>query len=175
MSTNEMRRHNWRIQLMATTNTTSRSPHRCQVMSGSCTILNNSDNNQLRDTQATCAVLNGRSLYEFQSADKKESRSEAWEWKKWVNRVLEVRTGGKLSIGRCFLLLLLFSSLLHTLLLHWISAWYKWHCHGFYYLRISVNGRWTIPLHQIHWKAIILCQLVAGHLSLYKYICGMIV
>jgi len=48
-----------------------------------------------------------------------------------VNRVSELRTGGKLSIGRSFLLFLLFSSLLHTLLLHWISAQYKWRRHGF--------------------------------------------
>jgi len=44
------------------------------------------------------------------SGDKEELRSEARERRKWVNRVSELRTGGKLSIGRSFLLLLLFSS-----------------------------------------------------------------
>jgi hypothetical protein len=36
-----------------------------------------------------------------------------------------------LSIGRSFHLFLHFSSLLHTLLLLWISAQYKWRRHGF--------------------------------------------
>jgi len=88
----------------------------------------------------------GRMLYEFGSGGKEELRSEAQEWRKWVIRVSELRTGGKLSIGRFFLLFLLFSSLLfssllfssllfssllHTLLLLWISAQYKWRRHGF--------------------------------------------
>jgi hypothetical protein len=67
----------------------------------------------------------GRMQYEFGSQDEEELRSEARERRKWFNRVLVLRTGGKLSIGRSFLLFLLFSSLLHTLLLLWISAWYK--------------------------------------------------
>jgi hypothetical protein len=66
-----------------------------------------------------------------------------------VNRFLELRTGGKVSIERSFLLFLLFSSLLHTLLLLWISARYKWRRHGFYHLQISVNGRWSFPVRQI--------------------------
>jgi len=48
-------------------------------------------------------------VYEFGSGDKKELRSEARERRKWVNRVSELRTGGKLSIGRSFSSLL-FSS-----------------------------------------------------------------
>jgi len=113
-----------------------------------------------------------RMLYEFGSGDKEELRSEARERRKWVNRVSELRTGGKLSIGRSFLLFLLFSS--PYLLLHWISARYKWHWHGFYHLRISVNGRWSFPVRRIHRKATIRCQSVAGHLSLYEYVRGMI-
>jgi len=52
----------------------------------------------------------GRMQYEFGSGDKEELRSEARELRKWVNRVSELRTGGKLSIGRSFLLFLLLSS-----------------------------------------------------------------
>jgi len=100
-------------------------------MSGSSTTLTNSDNDLRRDTRATSAVLDGRSRYEFGSGDKEELRSETRERSKWVNRVPELRTGGKLSIGRSFRLFLLFSSLLHTLLLLWISAQYKWRRHGF--------------------------------------------
>jgi len=117
----------------------------------------------------------GRMLYEFGSGDKEELRSEARERRKWVKRVSELRTGGKLSIGRSFLLFLLFSSLLHTLLLHWISARYKWRRHGFYHLRISVNGRWSFPVRRIHRKATVRCQSVAGLFSLYKYVRRMIV
>jgi len=54
----------------------------------------------------------GRMLYEFGRGDNEELRSEARERRKWVNRVSELRTGGKLSIGRCFLLF--FSSLLFS-------------------------------------------------------------
>ena len=74
----------------------------------------------------------GRMLYELGSGVKEELRSEARERRKWVNRVSELRTGGKSSIRGSFLLFLLFSSLLfssrlfsslvHTLLLFWISA-----------------------------------------------------
>jgi len=91
----------------------------------------------------------GRMLYEFGSGDKEEFRSEARERRKWVNRVSELRTGGKLSIGRSFLLFLPFSYLLHPSLLLWISARYKWRRHGFYHLRISVNGRWSFPVRRI--------------------------
>jgi hypothetical protein len=49
-------------------------------------------------------------LYEFGSRDKEELRSEARGRRKWINRVSELRTGGKLSIGLFFLLFL--SSLL---------------------------------------------------------------
>jgi hypothetical protein len=52
----------------------------------------------------------GQILYEFGSGDTEELRSEARKRRKWVNRVSELRTGGKLSIGRSFLLSLLFSS-----------------------------------------------------------------
>jgi len=34
----------------------------------------------------------------------------------------------------------------------WISARYKWRRHGFYHLRISINGRWSFPVHRIHRK-----------------------
>jgi len=49
----------------------------------------------------------GRRLHEFGSGDKKELKSEARERRKWGNRVSELRTGGKLSIRRSFLLFLL--------------------------------------------------------------------
>jgi len=45
----------------------------------------------------------GQILYEFGSEDKEELRSETRERRKWANRVSELRTGGKLSIGRSFL------------------------------------------------------------------------
>jgi len=89
--------------------------------------------------------------------------------------VLELRTGGKLSIGRSFLLFLLFSTLLHTWLLHWISARYKWCRHGFYHLRISVNGRWSLAGRQVHQKATVRCQSEAGLLNQYEYVRSMIV
>jgi len=78
-------------------------------MSKSSTTLTDSDNNLRRDTLATSAVLDGRSLNEFGSGDKEELRSEARERRKWVNRVSELRTGGKLSIGLSFLRSLLYS------------------------------------------------------------------
>jgi hypothetical protein len=59
-------------------------------------------------------------LYEFGSGDKEELRSEARERRKWVNRVSELRTGGKLSIGRSFLLLL--SSLLFSILYYFFGS-----------------------------------------------------
>jgi len=142
---------------------------------GSSTTLTNSDNDLCRDTRAKSSVLHGRSLSEFSSGDKEELRSEAPEQRNWVNRVSELRTGAKLSIGRSFLLFLLFSSLLHTLLHHWISARYKWHRHGFSHLRISVKGRWSFPVRRIHRKAAVWCQSVAGLFSLYEYVRGMIV
>jgi hypothetical protein len=42
----------------------------------------------------------GQILYEIGSGDTEELRSEAQKRRKWVNRVSELRTGGKLSIGR---------------------------------------------------------------------------
>jgi hypothetical protein len=47
------------------------------------------------------------------------------------------RTGSLLDV------ILFLSSLL------WISARYKWRRHGFYHLRISVNGRWSFPVRRI--------------------------
>jgi hypothetical protein len=46
----------------------------------------------------------------------------------------------------CFLVSLFSSYLL------WISARYKWRRHGFYHLLISINGRWSFPVRQIHRK-----------------------
>jgi hypothetical protein len=60
-----------------------------------------------------------------------------WVWKS--------RYGDGITFG-CFLVSLFSSSLL------WISARYKWHWHGFYDLRISVNGRWSFAVHRIHRK-----------------------
>ena len=57
----------------------------------------------------------GRMMFEFGSGDKEELRSETRERRKRFNTVSELRTGGKLSIGRSFLLfhfcLLLYLSL----------------------------------------------------------------
>ena len=89
-------------------------------------------------------------LHDFGNVDKQELRSETLEERKWVNRVPELRTGGKLAIGRSFLLIVLFSSLVRSLLLLRILARYKWCQHGFYHLRISVNGRWHCPVRRMH-------------------------
>jgi hypothetical protein len=59
-------------------------------------------------------------LYEFGSGDKEELRSEAWEERKWINIVSELRTGGKLSIGRPFFCF--FSSLLFFVLYYFIGS-----------------------------------------------------
>ena len=148
---------------MATTNAACWSSHWCEVMSGSSTTLPNSANDLCRDTRATSAVLDGWS-----------DVVGMWEWDKeelWS----ESRERRKLSVGCFFLLFLLFSSLLHSLLLHWISARYKWRRHEFYHLRILFNGMWSFPASQIHWKATARCQSVVGLLSLYQYVRGMIV
>jgi len=68
---------------------------------------------------------------EIGSEDQEEFRSETRERRKWVNRVSELGTEGKSLIGRSIILFLLLSSLLHTSLLHWISARYKWRRPGF--------------------------------------------
>jgi len=57
--------------------------------------------------------------YEFGSEDKEDLRPEAREWRKRVNRVSELRTGGKLSMG--VPLLCLFSSLLFAILYYFID------------------------------------------------------
>jgi hypothetical protein len=59
--------------------------------------------------------------------------------------VWKSRYGDGITIG-CFLVSLFSSSLL------WISARYKSRRHRFYHLRISVNGRWSFPVHRIHRK-----------------------
>ena len=94
----------------------------------------------------------GRMLYEFGSGDKEELRSEARERRKWVNRVSELRTGGKLSIGRSFLLFL--SSLLFSTLYYFFGSRQSINGvgTGFYHLRISVNGRWSFPVRRIRRK-----------------------
>jgi len=88
-------------------------------MSGSSTTLTNSDNNLRRDTPATSVVLDGRSLYEFMSGDKEELRSKAREWRKWS---IEFQNSGleeSYQLGVPFFCFsVLFSSLLHTVLLH---------------------------------------------------------
>jgi len=97
----------------------------------------------------------GRMLYGFGSGDMEELMCEARERRKCVNRVSELRTGGKLSIRRSFLLFvlfLLFSSLVHPSSLLWILARDEWRRQGFYHLRISANGRWRFPVHQIRRK-----------------------
>jgi len=59
-------------------------------------------------------------LDEFRSGYKEELRSEAWEWRKWVNIVSELRTGGKLSIGHTFFCF--FSSLLFFVHYYFIGS-----------------------------------------------------
>jgi hypothetical protein len=144
-------RCNGRIRSTATTDAGSGSSHRCQVMSGSSTTL--------RIPTMTYAEIHelrvrywmaGRMHYEFGSGDTEELRSETRERRKWVNRVSELRTGGSNQLGVPFFCF--FSSHLHTLLLLWISARYKWRRHGFYHLRISVNGRWSFPVRRIRRK-----------------------
>jgi len=56
------------------------------------------------------------------------------------------------SIERSFCLFCLFSSLLHTSLLHWILARYKWRRHRFLPPSESVKWRWTIPVRRIRRK-----------------------
>jgi len=134
---------NWRIRSTATTDAGSGSSHRCQVMRGSSTTLTNSDKDLRRDMSYVCGT--------------------GWQVGCCMSSGVEIRknwdprlgSGGKLSIGRsffCFFYSLLFSSHLHTLLLHWISARYKWRRHGFYHLQISVNGRWSFPVRRIRRK-----------------------
>jgi len=94
----------------------------------------------------------GHKLYEFGSGDTEELRSEARKRRAWVNRVSELRTWGKLSIGHSFLLFVLFSSHLHTLLRLWISARYKWRRHAFYHCQISVNWRWSFAVRRMRRK-----------------------
>jgi len=54
----------------------------------------------------------GQMLNECRSGDTEELRSETHEQWKWVHRVLELRTGGKLSIGSFFVLFFRFCSVL---------------------------------------------------------------
>jgi hypothetical protein len=60
-------------------------------------------------------------LYEFKSGDKEVLRSETWEQRKWVNRVLELSTAGKLSIGHSFLQF--FSSLPFYTVYYFFGSW----------------------------------------------------
>jgi len=70
----------------------------------------------------------------------------------------------------CFLVSLFSSSHL------WISARFKWHQQGFYHLRISVIGRWSLPVRQIRRKvAIELYQSVVGLMRSYDCVHRMIV
>jgi len=72
------------------------------------------------------------------------------------NRSIEFRNSEpeeQWSIEHFFCLFLLFSSLLHNWLLHWISAWNKWRWQGLYHLGVSVNGRWRFPVGQTRRKA----------------------
>jgi len=85
----------------------------------------------------------------------------SWVWK-W--RYVDGVTFG------CFLVSLFSSSLLR------ISAQYKWRRHGFYHLRISVHGRWSLPVRRIRRKvAFELYRSVAGLMSSYECVRGMIV
>ena len=73
--------------------------------------------------------MTSRMVYEFGSGDKVELRSETRERRKWVDGVSELGTEECNQLGIPFFCF--FSSLLHTSLLHWISARYKWRRHGF--------------------------------------------
>ena len=152
--------YNWWLPT-ATADAGSGSSHRCQVMSGSSTTLTNSDNDLRRETRATSAALDGRSdAVGIREWDKEELRSESLQRRKVINWAFLSSVSS-----------LLFSS---YLLLHWISARYKWRRHGFYHLPISVNGRLSFPVGRIHRTGTVRCQSVAGLLSLYEYVRGMI-
>jgi hypothetical protein len=70
----------------------------------------------------------------------------------------------------CFLVSLFSSSLL------WISARYKSRRHGFYHLRLSVNGRWSFPVRPIRQKvALELYRSVVGLMGSYDCVRRMIV
>jgi len=61
----------------------------------------------------------GRMQYEFRSRDKEELRSKARVCRKWFNRVSELWTGGKLSMGIPFFCF--FSSLLFSILNYFLG------------------------------------------------------
>jgi len=72
------------------------------------------------------------------------------------NTSMESQNSGpeeKWSIECSFSLFLLFSSLLHTSLLHWISDWYKWRRHGFYHLWVPIHRRQSFPARRIRLRA----------------------
>ena len=89
---------------------------------------------------------------EFGSGDKEELRSETRERRKWVYRVSGLRNGRKVINWAFLSFVSLFSSLLHTLLLDWISARYKWRWHGFLPPLESVKWRWIFPVRRIRRK-----------------------
>jgi len=58
----------------------------------------------------------------------------------------------------------------------WISAWYKWHRHRFYHVRISVNGIWSFPMRRFLQKvAREPYQTVVGLMGSYNSVHRMIV
>jgi len=84
----------------------------------------------------------------------------------WVRKS---RYGDGINFGCCHVSLFSCSHL-------WISARYKWCRHGFYQLRISVNGRWSFPLHQIPQNfAIELYRSVVGLMCSYDCVYRMTV
>ena len=139
MFTNETTR-NGCIQLTAPTDASSGNSHWCHVISAS-TPLMNSDSDLRWDTWPMSAVLDESSGVAIQRNCVPRLGSGANG-----SIVSELGSGGKLSIGCFFLLCLLISSLLHPSLRLWISAGYKWCHHGFYHLRISVNGGWSFAV-----------------------------
>ena len=117
----------------------------------------------------------GRMLYEFGSGHKEGLRSEARERRKWS---IEFRNSGleeSYQLGVPFFCF--FSSLLFSTLYYFIGSRPSTNGvgTGFYHLRITAKWRWGFPVRQIHRKATVRCQSVAGLLSLYEYVRGMIV
>jgi len=167
---NDMELHDWVVQFTAIPDTISGSPHHgVDVRTRSCTLMI-SDIVCHWDKHTVSTVLDSTWLDEFRNRDTEQLRSMVGQQRKWVNRVSIVRSGGMLSIGCTFQVVVLFPSLHQTVLGHSILARHIWSCLGFFHLHILNKGRLYYAARRIHWKAIVWCQSVTQHMSLYKYL-----
>jgi len=145
--------------------TTILEKHTCEVSTNDYTQLTYTINghNGCRQRKLPSMPSQDRMLYhpdEFrQCPTPRYTRYECstgWKVRCWIWLGVEISrncgprlgSGGKLSVGHCLHLVLLFSSLLPGLLL-WITARYKWCRHRFYYHQISVTGRSSVPFGRI--------------------------